>query len=304
MPKLDRVDAQMAFLVVVWGSAFLGIKVLADALDPFQITWYRYLPFPILYGAYLGLRRRDTFRSVTGPDWIRFAVLGAFGVIGYHFPLNWGLHDAADGIVVTGATASILVATNPLWTLLLAVARRKETFHAQSAVGILLAFVGVVVVVLLGKGHAEFTVARKALVILLAPMAWAVYSVYSKPLVGKYGGLFVTGMTMSLGTLMLVPLGLTYGTAPLHALDAEGWFWVLFLALVSTVAGYAIWNNALKHRSASSVAVYVYAQPVVTAILGAWYLHEGLTSFFVLGAALVLAGVVLVNRARLQAMKP
>lgn len=296
--RIDRVDIQMAALVLVWGSAFLGIRVLSDVLDPYQITWFRYAPFPLLYGFYLVARRRGTFRAVAGGDWVRFALLGFVGVIGYHFPLNWGLSNAG-GIAVTGATASILVATNPLWTLVLAVARGRETFHAKSALGFVMAFVGVVVVVLLGRGHVELTVAGKSLVVLIAPVAWAFYSVYSKPLVERYGGLFVTGVTMSLGTLMLLPLGVGYGTAPMAGLDGEAWFWLFFLAILSTAAGYAVWNNALKHRAASDVAVFVYAQPLVTAVVGALYLHEVLTPAFLAGAGLILGGVVLVNRARL-----
>lgn len=306
--RLDRVDAQMAGLVLVWGSAFLGITVLSRAgLDPFQITWYRYAPILLLYGGWLAWRGRAQMAAVSGGDWARMALLGFLGVIGYHFTLNWGLHDAGDGVVVTSATASILVATVPLWTLVLSVVRRKERFRPASALGFLVAFVGVAVVVLLGRGAARFDLAGKALLVLLAPLSWGIYTSFSKGLVDRHGGLFVTAVTMCLGTLMVLPLGVGYGVAPLAMLDGEAWAWLLFLSIVSTAAGYAVWNDALKHRKASEVAVFVYAQPIVTAVLAAWYLREALTPYFALGAALILAGVVLVNRARWTAaasMKP
>ena len=54
MGRLDRIDAQMAFLILVWGSAFVGIRALSESLSPTQITWYRYAPFPLLYGATRG----------------------------------------------------------------------------------------------------------------------------------------------------------------------------------------------------------------------------------------------------------
>lgn len=298
----DRTDLQMSVLVLFWGSAFLAIPVVLQTLDPYQLTWFRYLPFPILYGAYLLARRSATFAQVTGPDWVKLGALGFLGVVGYHFPLNWGLHSA-DGVVVSGATGSILVATGPLWTLLLAVVLGKERATGKAVLGSLIAFAGVAVVVLLGKGQAELTVAAKSAVILLAPIAWSVYSIFSKPLIERYGGLFVTGVSLSLGTLTLLPLGLQYGFAPLAALRADQWGWLAFLAIACTAAGYAIWNNALKHRSASHVAAFIYVQPVITAVLGALLFGIVLTPWFIAGSVLVLAGVIQVNRARLAAAR-
>lgn len=296
--RLDRTDAMLALLVIIWGTAFPGVKALLRVLDPYQLTWYRYAPFPLLYGAFLLARRRAVFRTVTGRDWIAMGALGFVGVIGYHFSLNWGLHGSSDGVDVTAATGAILIATTPLWTLIISIATRRERWHGATALGSFVAFLGVAVVVFLGKGHVEFTAAKKTLVILLAPLSWALYSIYTKPLVQKYGGLFVTGVSLSLGTFTLLPLAATYGLQPLRALDAGQWAWLAFLALLSTALGYAMWNQALKTRSASAVSAYIYFNPVVATVVGVAFLGESVTPFFLLGSALVLGGVILVNRAR------
>lgn len=296
---LDRTDAMLALLVVIWGSAFPGLKVLGEVLDPFEMTWYRYLPFPILYGAWMLARRRGTFGQVTGNDWLALGVLGIVGVIGYHFALNWALHG--DG-GISAATGAILVATTPLFTLLLSAATGKERPTPLAWLGSLVAFAGVAIVVFLGKGQVELTVAKKAAVGLLAPISWATYSVYTRPLIHKYGGLFTTGASLSIGVLALLPLGLHYGAEPLRALQPVHWAWLAFLALLSTALGYAIWNNALKTRTASQVSVYIYFNPVVAAFVG-YLLGERLTGWFLAGAALVMAGVVLVNEARFRAAR-
>lgn len=300
---LDRIDAMLALLAVIWGSAFPGLKVLGEVLDPYEMTWFRYAPFPIVYGAWILWKRRDAVRAIPGADWVAMAILGAVGVIGYHFPLNWGLHDAGDGVSVTAATGAILIATTPLWTLLISVVTRKETLRPLALAGSLVAFCGVALVVFFGRGEAEFSVARKALVVLIAPLCWALYSVYTKPLVLRHGGLLTTGLTLSLGALTLLPLGLRWGIEPLAALEARHWAWLAFLAFLSTILGYAMWNNALKHRSASQVAVYVYFNPVVAAAVGYLFLGEHLTGWFVAGASLVLGGVILVNQSRLNAVR-
>ncbi len=302
--RLDRIDAMLALLAVIWGSAFAGLKVLGEVLDPYQMTWFRYAPFPVVYGVWILARRRTQLRSVSGKEWVLMAVLGVVGVIGYHFPLNWGLHDSGDGVSVSAATGAILIATTPLWTLLISVATGKEGLRPLALAGSLVAFAGVALVVFFGRGHAEVTLARKALVVLIAPVCWALYSVYTRPLVQRHGGLLTTGLTLSIGALTLLPLGVQWGTEPLQGMEARHWAWLLFLALLSTILGYAMWNNALKHRTASQVAVYVYFNPVVAAAVGYLFLGERLTGWFLAGAALVLGGVVLVNRSRFTATPP
>lgn len=301
--RFDRTDALLAFLVLIWGSAFPGLKVLGEVLDPYQMTWFRYAPFPVAYGVWLLLRRRQAIARIPGRDWVAMAVLGAVGVLGYHFPLNWGLHDTGDGVSVTAATGAILIATTPLWTLLISVLAGKERLAPLALAGSLVAFAGVALVVFFGRGHVELTFARKALVILIAPVAWAIYSIYSRPLIQRHGGLVTTGLTLSIGALTLLPLGLWWGTEPLQALRPVHWAWLAFLAILSTILGYAIWNEALKHRTASQVTVYVYFNPVVAAAVGFLFLNERLTGWFVAGSILVMAGVVLVNHARVQAQR-
>lgn len=300
---IDRIDAQMILLVIIWGSAFPGIKVLGEALSPTQMTWYRYALFPLLYGAWLFARRRETMRTMPGRDWLRMAVLGAIGVLGYHLTLNWGLDESHSG-AITAATGAILIATTPLFTLLLSAATRAEKLRAGSLVGSLVAFVGVAVVVIWGRGEAEVSVARTALIVLVAPLSWAIYTVGTKPLIARYGGLYVTGITMSLATLMLAPWGISYGIEPLRDLTGLQWFWLFFLAILSTALGYAIWNHALRVRSASQVSAFVYFNPVVATIVGYIFLGEKVTGWFLLGGALVMLGVIQVNRVRLSDARP
>ena len=295
---LDRTDAMLAVLVVIWGTAFPGIKALGAILDPYQMTWYRYALFPVAYGAWMLLRRREVFARVAGRDWLAMGMLGVLGVIGYHFALNWAM-DGEEGI--TAATGAILVATTPLFTLLISVVAGKERPTWLAWLGSAVAFVGVAIVVFLGKGHVQLTVALRALVGLVAPVSWAIYSVYTRPLIHRYGGLFTTGATLSIGVFALLPLGVWYGVEPLREMQPIHWFWLAWLSLLSTILGYAMWNQALKHRTASQVSVYVYFNPVVAAVVGVVFLHERLTGWFLAGAALVMAGVVLVNEARVRA---
>ncbi len=294
----------MTFLVIMWGTAFVSIRELSDKLDPFEMTWFRYVPFLIFFGVWLALRRRDRFAKVTGPDWIRFALAGGVGVLGYHIPLNWAMSDLTPGTPIGAPTAAILVATTPLWTLLVAAAVGQERFNGRKAIGSLLAFAGVVVVVLRGTGSNDVDVVGKALIAMLAPILWSTYSILAKPLIARYGGLFVTGLTMCIGTMAFVPFAIQSGIEPLRDLDGLEWFWLAYLSIAATVVGYTIWNQALKRRPASEVTVYIFAVPVVATIASILLIGQTITIWFVLGGALVLGGLWLIHRARLapQAM--
>ncbi len=291
----------MTLLVIMWGTAFVSIKVLGRSLDPFEITWYRYVPFLAFYGVWLVIRRRERFALITGNDWIRFAVAGSFAVIGYHVPLNWAMSSLTPGTPIGPPTAAILVATTPLWTLIFAVSTGQEKLTRSKWIGSLLAFTGVVMVVLLGTARGgRIDVEPKALIALLAPLLWAGYSIVAKPLITRYGGLFVTGVTMIIGTLAFVPFGISRGLAPLEGLGPLDWFWLIYLSLLGTLAGYTIWNQALKRRSASEVTVYIFAVPVVATLASVLLVGERITIWFVLGAALVLGGLATIHRARLN----
>lgn len=301
MKRLDHVDGMMLFLVITWGTAFPAIKALAAFWDPYQISWFRYLAFILFYPIWLAVRRRDRFKQVSMRDWAWLLVAGFLGVVGYHFPLNWGLQQTGGAGEVNAATGAILVATAPLWTLLIATMIGQESFNARKAAWSAVAFGGVAVVVFMGRGpDTEFTFATKALVVVLAPLSWAFYNIIAKPLIAKHGGLFVTGISMLLGCLFILPLGIDYGIEPLLLLDTAGWIWFLYLTIAATAGGYAIWNYALKNRSATEVTAFIYFIPIV-ATLGGWLLlGEKVTIWFVLGAALALGGVIMINRERLR----
>ncbi len=294
----------MLLLVLTWGVAFVSIKELLDgALDPYQVTWYRYVPLLVLYGLWLAIWRRPQLRSLSGGDWGRVFVLGLLGVVGYHLPLYWGLQPRG-GVEVSGATGAILVATAPLWTLLAAVGSGQERFDRRRAVGLVVAFVGVGVLTFLGKtGSQTFTFAGRVLVMLLAPICWGTYSVVAKPLVQRLGGLVVTGLTMSVGTLLFLPYGMGQGVEPLRTLDGMQWFWLIYLSVLATAAGYAVWNISLRHLAATEITAYIYLVPIVATLAG-WALRgEGVTPWFLIGAALILTGVGLVNQARTAARR-
>lgn len=292
---VDGTRGMMWGLVLIWGTAFVSIKVLGEVLTPLELTWFRYVPFLLVFAVWLALRRRDRFAKVRGADWVRYAVAGALGVLGYHLPLNFATSSLTAGEPITGGMAAILVATTPLWTLFyLALGGKRPS--RRVVVGALVAFAGVAIVVLLGRPGQGLDAAWKAAVGLLAPILWSGFNIVAKPLADRYGSLFTAGVTNGIGTLMLVPAGLSFGLEPLADFETRHWLWLAYLSLAATVGGYILWNTGLKRLGPAQVTAYIFAIPVVATAAGALLIAEPVTLWFLAGAGLVLYGLWQVQR--------
>ena len=163
-------------VVVVWASAFSVIKALLDhGFAAEDVALLRYL---IAAPGFAFLLWR--VGGLPGPDAPGRPPAGAVGVcvvVGYHVSLNVGTKYTTSG------TAALVIALSPALTLLLAVGLGLERWSLRRAVGLAVAFTGVAIVVLLGAGgELSFANAKGPLIVLAAPISFALYNVLLKPL--------------------------------------------------------------------------------------------------------------------------
>ena len=134
--------------------------------------------------------------------------------------------------------------------------------------------------------------------VLVAAFSFALFSVLSKPLVTKYGSASVTIWAALAGTLMLLPLLSPNFGAETISLSLEGWISVLFLSLLSTVAGYLMFYALVSRSALSKVGIQMYLIPVVSVIGGILLLQEGLNTYTIAGGAVLLLSVAIATRSR------
>jgi drug/metabolite transporter (DMT)-like permease len=116
----------------------------------------------------------------------------------------------------------------------------------------------------------------------------------SRPLALKYGAVRATALAMLLGCAMLVPLGvLCLGAFRPAAIPAQAWIGAAYLGVVASVVMYLLWVHALGLKEPSRVAIAANGQPILTALGGWLFFAQPVTSPFLAGAALVIAGVLL-----------
>jgi drug/metabolite transporter (DMT)-like permease len=280
-----RAHLSLLTVVVVWAGSFSVIKeLLEQGVAAGDIAILRYaVAAP---GFALILWRARGLPGLTRGDALRVLAAGVLVVVGYHVFLNVGTRHTASGV------AALVVALAPGMTLVLAVALGLDRIRLRQVIGLGIAFSGVVIVVALGTAEdLSFESAQGPLIVLGAPIAFALYNVILKPLLGRYDLLALTAATSLVGMVGLVPL--VRGSTLDAVVDASvgDIALILYLGLLATLLGYIWWNTGLRGLGPTRAVTYAYAIPPLAVLIGAQALDEPLTPWLVVGAALVVGGI-------------
>jgi drug/metabolite transporter (DMT)-like permease len=273
-------------VVVVWAGSFSAIKALLDeGVEALDIAILRYaIAAP---GFALVLWRARGLPGLTRRDGSRVVAAGLLVVVGYHVCLNAGTRYTTPGI------AALVVALAPGMTLVLAFVLGLDRIGVRRLLGLGIAFLGVAVVVAFG-GDASLSLAsaKGPLIVLGAPLSFALYNVLLKPLLARYDLLALTAATSLAGILGLVPLvsGSTAGTvAGASATEAA---LLLYLGMLATLLGYIGWNVGLRGLGPTRAVAYTYAISPLAVLIGAVILGDPVTPWLAVGGALVVGGIV------------
>jgi drug/metabolite transporter (DMT)-like permease len=288
---VSRAHVSILAVVVVWAGSFSVIKQLLDqGVAASDIAILRYLIAAPGF-AYILWRARG-LQGLTRGDAGRVAAAGLLVVVGYHMFLNVGTRHTTAGV------AALVVALAPGLTMVLAFALGLERVNATRIVGLGVAFSGVVIVVALGSGsELSLASAKGPLIVLGAPLAFALYNVILKPLLGRHDLLALTATASLVGTVGLLPFvrGSTVDTV-VDATATEAAL-LLYLGVLATLLGYIGWNLGLKGLGPTRAVTYAYGIPPLAVAFGAIFLDEPVTIWLALGAALVVGGIALAQRA-------
>lgn len=265
---------------VLFATLPIAVKVALRELTSPAIALLRVCGAALLF---VVLQRLVSGERVRGAaDYARLALYGLFGVV-----LNQLLYITALSYT-TATAAQTLIAAGPALTLLVAIALRRETASAGKWAGIALAAAGAVSLIGL-----ELTGGRAFgnLLVLLNVLAFSIYLVISRDILRRYEPLTVITWTFVFGVVGIAPWGAGAVWAEVGGVSAATVWALAWIVLVPTVGAYYLNAWALARVEASVVAVFVYIQPVVTALLATRLLGEHPSPRLIPAGALIFAGV-------------
>lgn len=255
-------------LFLIWSNSFVAISYLLGgegavaSLDWVSLPVARFVPVgPLCLGYCLLVRRRESLALVRRHPW-RTVFGGLLAVPGYNLALSYGQQHG-----VPPPVASLTTALVPLFVMLLAAAFLGEALTRRRIVAFGVSLSGLVVIAA-GRGDVG-SIVEYGLVIAvtaLAPLAWSVYSILSKPVTAAGQPLLWTYVTIAAGSLPLLAILPWAGGSELLALPAAGWAALLYLSLLCTLLGYAVWVWLLRHLPASTVGFTVFLNPPLTTV--------------------------------------
>jgi drug/metabolite transporter (DMT)-like permease len=291
-PPRVLVLAAFAAVYLIWGSTYLGIRYAIETLPPFLMSGGRFL----VAGAALTLWARASGVARPTAAQLRSAcVLGALFFLGGNGGVVWAEQYVASGV------AALLVATEPLWIVLLGWARRGGSRPtAGVAAGLLVGFAGVWLLVESNASTGGAAGGRGLLatgVVLCASVSWAVGSLYSAraPLPGS--PLLSAGIQMLAGGALLTVAGMASGEwkafnpGAVSAVSVVAW---LYLLVCGSVVAFTAYSWLLRAVAPARAATYAYVNPLVAVLLGWALAGEELTARMLLASGVITASVVVI----------
>lgn len=289
----SRVLVVLAFaaVYVIWGSTYLAIRLAIETLPSFLMAATRFLiAGAILFTLSLfnGEKIRTSFSQ-----WPKAFAIGGLLLLCGNGGVTWAENYVASGL------AALLVATEPLWVVMLNWGITKRRPNSKVLLGV---FIGLAGVTLLVSKGLDASGSRLSLigggVVVLAGMAWAGGSVYSNRRPIQATTSMVSGMQMLAGGSLLLLLALVTGDFARLSFENASWVSIgafSYLTLFGSLVAFTAYSWLLNNVTPARAATYAYVNPVVAVLLGWLIASEPLTLRMMVAAAIIVGSVVLIT---------
>ena len=285
--RITRLDVLLVLVIVAWGANLSVIKV---ALREFPAQSFNALRMILAAAAFLAVvtrRPAGEARVIARADWRRVALLGVVGGTLYQLLFLAGVPRTSV------ANAGLIFGLSPVVISLMSAAVGHEHLSRARWAGGALSVVGLYFVVGVGASLSVNSFAGDALV-FLGMVCWAVYSVGSRPLLGRYSPTVLTAWTTVVGAAFYVALSVPALAGTRWAGVSWGsWGLMTASSVVCLVLAYVIWYTGVQQLGATRTSAYSNLTPIAAIVVGWIWLGEPITSAQVVGAAAILGGVFL-----------
>jgi drug/metabolite transporter (DMT)-like permease len=287
----------MSVMILLWSANFIIGKVALREFPPVLLGALR-IGLAGLFVAPVCWRKVRAASDPLRPrrDWFLLAFLAACNV-GNQLLFLIGLNRTSV------AHSTLILATGPIFVLLIAARIGLERITWRKAVGMAIALAGIAVLVQPtsaqrppGSGRTDATLAGDA-VTAAACVLFSMFAVYGKKATKTFGTVVINGFTYMGGAVLLAPIVLWQARDfPFSQVTAAGWSSLVYIALIPSIICYLIYYHALAHISASRVAAFIYFEPLIAMLMAVPFLGERITPSLVASGTVIFTGVYLTER--------
>src|ERR1043166_9047253 len=292
----SRIIVAFALLYVLWGSTYLAMRVIVRDMPPYVAGTVRYLiAGPLMLGA-LALMGHKV--RLNGQDFRRLLVISILLLSTGNIGVLWG------EVYVSSGLASLIVALVPIWVVIIeAWFFRAGRVTGKGIFGLALGIVGLLVLLwprIVSSSHLGRLELIGCAILATGSFFWALGSVFSHRYDLSVDVFVSAAWQMVLGGLVNALIAVVFGQFPkthwtTHALEG-----IAYLVVFGSWIGYSAYIYLLEHVPTPKVATYAYVNPIVAGFLGWAILREHVDVFMLLGTAIIIASVALVNTSQLK----
>lgn len=288
----------MTTLIIIWGSSFVINKIaLAEGLTPISIATFRLIIAAALFLTALTIKKatdQNYQLKINKKDIPSLITLALTGITIFFIAQITGIQLANASI------AAILVCLlAPIMITIVSAHTLKETLTNKQALGIIIAAAGTFIVIAGGTISIQnnTTFLTGTLILLATPALWTTYTVTGKTIMKTHTPLLITAYTNIIGAICLIPFAVAENTiTKIFTMTPKAWAAILFLAFFASLAGYFIWFHVANQVKAAVLSSFLFAEPLVTAILATMTIGETITITTAAGSVLIFLGVYLVTK--------
>jgi drug/metabolite transporter (DMT)-like permease len=301
-PSAMKVGAAFAIVYLAWGGTYFFIRLSLQHIPPMLVGAIRYVIAGLLMLLWCVVTKKRIFswRAIRPA-----AVSGLLLLVGGNGLLIWAEQ------YIPSSLAAILLASGPIWFVLLDRSKWRENFRSKATVaGLVVGSVGVLMLFGQklrgegGQGEGGNREMAALAVLIVASISWAAGSLYSKyKAAGNSNSVNAGWQMMVAGIVFVVCSAISgeFGHFRLGDVPLSGWLSVAYLVTLGSLLGYSAFTWLLQVRPATQVSTHAYVNPVVAVLLGVLFAGERLTFLQVLGLMVILASVLLINLAKYRA---
>jgi len=271
-----------------FAGSFIAAKYTTADLEPLTTVLLRYIVALVFLLCLLPKYGRSSL-CIRGADWWKMALLGLFGIVGYHYFFFASLH------YTDVANTAIINAFSPVVTGIVAALFIRERLTRTNYAGVLLACGGVIILIIRGNlgPLLDFRFNTGDLLMLCAVLSWAVYAVMVKQMIKRYSGFTLTFYAALSGVVLL--LFLAQREDPLRqirAISTASIIAVLYMGIGASGLGYLFYNLSIKEIGPTKTSSFIYSLVPILVTAAAWLVFsETITTRMFISILLIIFGI-------------